>query len=318
MSLSARTGLVYIPTVHSGEALLAAPRTPHLQERNNIGVQVAFATQLLAPPETLPPALRPVTAPSYLKKVPSLDMHASLKAWDPIARKVVWEYKYASFMDHGGVLSSAGGVVVQGSVDGKLRVFDDTTGSVIKEIDTGSALIAAPMTYSVKGVQYVAILAGSGGGGWNIWMPGNVAAVRGNDNRIVAFRLDGGATPMPPRLGPVGPLPEPPAQVGTPADIAAGATLFARNCAGCHGNADRAPVPDLRRSGFIHDAAAFESVVRGGLLEKRGMPSWDDLLTSPEVEQIRANLISVARDAYARQKAGVSAAPAPVLREGHP
>jgi quinohemoprotein ethanol dehydrogenase len=318
MSLSARTGLVYIPTVHSGEALLAAPRTPHLQERNNIGVQVAFATQLLAPPETLPPALRPVTAPSYLKKVPSLDMHASLKAWDPIARKVVWEYKYASFMDHGGVLSSAGGVVLQGSVDGKLRVFDDTTGSVIKEIDTGSALIAAPMTYSVKGVQYVAILAGSGGGGWNIWMPGNVAAVRGNDNRIVAFRLDGGATPMPPQLGPVGPLPEPPAQAGTPADIAAGATLFARNCGGCHGNADRAPVPDLRRSGFIHDAAAFESVVRGGLLEKRGMPSWDDLLTSPEVEQIRANLISVARDAYARQKAGVSAAPAPVLREGHP
>jgi quinohemoprotein ethanol dehydrogenase len=318
MSLSARTGLVYIPTVHSGEALLAAPRTPHLQERNNIGVQVAFATQLLAPPETLPPALRPVTAPSYLKKVPSLDMHASLKAWDPIARKVVWEYKYASFMDHGGVLSSAGGVVLQGSVDGKLRVFDDTTGSVIKEIDTGSALIAAPMTYSVKGVQYVAILAGSGGGGWNIWMPGNVAAVRGNDNRIVAFRLDGGATPMPPQLGPVGPLPEPPAQAGTPGDIAAGATLFARNCGGCHGNADRAPVPDLRRSGFIHDAAAFESVVRGGLLEKRGMPSWDDLLTSPEVEQIRANLISVARDAYARQKAGVSAAPAPVLREGHP
>ena len=31
-----------------------------------------------------------------------------------------------------------------------------------------------------------------GGGGWNFWMPGNVAAERGNDNRILAFRLDGG------------------------------------------------------------------------------------------------------------------------------
>jgi quinohemoprotein ethanol dehydrogenase len=318
MSLSARTGLVYLPTVHSGEALLAAPRTAYLPERNNIGVQIAFATQLLAPPQTLPAALRPVTAPSYLKKVPSLDMHSSLKAWDPIAHKVVWEHKYASFMDHGGVLSSAGGVVIQGSIDGKLRVFNDDTGAVIKEIDTGSPLIAAPMTYSVQGVQYVAVLAGSGGGGWNFWMPGNVAAVRGNDNRILAFRLDGGATPIPPELGAVAPLPQPPAQVGTPADIAAGGALFARNCGGCHGNADRAPVPDLRRSGFIHDAAAFASVVSGGALEKRGMPSWNDLLTSSQVEQIRSNQISVARAAYARQKAGASSAPAPVLREGHP
>jgi quinohemoprotein ethanol dehydrogenase len=245
-------------------------------------------------------------------------MHASLKAWDPIAHKVVWEYQYASFMDHGGVLSTAGGVVIQGSLDGKLRVFNDDTGAVIKEIDTGSPLIAAPMTYSVNGVQYVAILAGSGGGGWNLWMPGNIAALRGNDNRILAFRLDGGATPIPPELGPVAPIPEPPAQAGTSADITAGGALLDRNCAGCHSNADRAVVPDLRRSGFIRDPIAFQLVVRGGLLEKRGMPSWDDLLTSSEVEQIRSHLVSVARDAYAKQKTGVSSAPASVLREGHP
>jgi quinohemoprotein ethanol dehydrogenase len=319
MSLSARTGLVYIPAVHSGMALLQAPATPHLQERGNTGVQIAFATQLLAPPETLPPALRPVTAASYLKKVPSLDMHASLKAWDPIAHKVVWEHKYTTFMDHGGVLSTAGGLVIQGSIDGKLRVFNDETGALIKEIDTGSTLIAAPMTYTVKGVQYVAILAGSGGGGWNFWMPGNVAAERGNDNRILSFRLDGGATPVPPMLAAVTALPEPPSQVGSAADIEAGGALFRRNCGGCHGNSERAAVPDLRRSGFIRDAAAFQSVVRGGVLEKHGMPSWDDLLSAADVEQIRAHLIAVARDAYAKQQAGGAAsAQATVLKEGHP
>ena len=318
MSLSARTGLVYIPAVHSGMALVQVPPTPRLQERMSSGVQIAFATQLLAPPETLPPALRPVTSPSYLKTVPSLNMYGSLKAWDPIAHKVVWEHKYATFMDHGGVLSTAGGIVIQGSIDGKLRVFNDETGSVIEEIDTGSPLIAAPMTYTVNGVQYVAILAGSGGGGWNIWMAGNVAAERGNDNRILAFRLDGGATPIRPVLEAVAPIPEPPAQPGTPADIAAGGVLFSRNCAGCHSNMPRAAVPDLRRSGFIRDAGAFQSVVRGGLLEKQGMPSWDDLLTQPQVEQIRAHLVSVAHDAYAKQQAGASSAPAPVLREGHP
>jgi quinohemoprotein ethanol dehydrogenase len=317
MSLSARTGLVYIPAANSGMALLQAPRTPYLKERGGSGVQIAFATQLLAPPATLPPALRPVTAPSYLKKVPRLDMYASLKAWDPVARKVVWEHRYASFMDHGGVLSTAGGVVIQGSIDGKLRVFNDETGEVIKEIDTGSPLIAAPMTYTVNGAQYVAILAGSGGGGWTFWMPGNVATERGNDNRILVFRLDGGATPVPPALPAVLPIPEPPAQPGTPTDIAAGAVLFGRNCAGCHANADRAPVPDLRRSGLIRESSAFQAVVRGGALEKRGMPSWDDLLTEAEVEQIRAHLVSVARDAYSKQRAGASSAPAPAMKQGH-
>jgi quinohemoprotein ethanol dehydrogenase len=290
MSLSARTGLVYIPTVHGGMSLQQAPPRLHLQERSNTGVQIAFAP----------------------------DMHAALEAWDPIAHQVVWEHRYPSFMDHGGVLSTAGGVVIEGSVDGKLRVFNDETGAVIKEIDTGTALIAAPMTYTVNGVQYVAILGGSGGGGWNFWMPGNVAAERGNGNRILSFRLDGGPTPIPPLLGAVTPIPEPPAQPGTPDDIAAGGALFERNCAGCHSNAARAAVPDLRRSGFIRDAAAFQSVVRGGMLEKRGMPSWDDLLSADEVEQIRAHVVSVARDAYEKQKTGASSAPASVPREGHP
>ncbi|HTV51054.1 MAG TPA: PQQ-dependent dehydrogenase, methanol/ethanol family [Steroidobacteraceae bacterium] len=317
MSLSARTGLVYIPTVHSGMGLLQAPPTPYLPERMASGVQVAFATQLLAPAATLPPGMRPVLNPNYLKRVPSLDMHATLKAWNPITHQVVWEHRYASFMDHGGVLSTGGGIVIQGSIDGKLRVFNDETGALIKELDTGSPLIAAPMTYAVNGRQYVAILAGSGGGGWNIWMPGNIAAERGNDNRILAFRLDGGATPIPPMLPAVPPLPAPPPQTGTPADRAAGATLFGRNCAGCHANVDRSPVPDLRRSGFIRDAAAFQSVVRGGALQTQGMPSWDDLLTAAEVEQIRVHLIGVARDAYAKQQAGNSTKPPPDLKEGH-
>ena len=316
MSLSAKTGLVYIPTAHSGMGVVTTPLMPYAQERMSGGQMIAFATQLLVP-AALPPALRPVSDPAYLKTVPSLDMHGSLKAWDPVAHKVVWEHKYPTFMDHSGVLSTAGGIVVQGSIDGHLRVFNDATGDVIKDIETGSALIAAPMTYTVGGVQYVAVLAGSGGGGWNFWMPGNVAAERGNDNRILVFKLDGGATPVPPVLPAVMPIPEPPAQPGTPDDIKAGAALFGRNCAGCHANADRAPVPDLRKSAMIREAAAFQSVVRGGALEKRGMPSWDDLLTEAQVEQIRAHVVSVTREAYAKQQQGAATAPVQGAKEGH-
>jgi mono/diheme cytochrome c family protein len=93
--------------------------------------------------------------------------------------------------------------------------------------------------------------------------------------------------------------------------------LFAQNCGGCHANAERAPVPDLRRSGMIQSSAAFQAVVRGGALQMRGMPSWDDLLTGPEVEQIRAHLVASARDAYTQQQTGKARIPTPVLKEGH-
>jgi quinohemoprotein ethanol dehydrogenase len=145
-----------------------------------------------------------------------------------------------------------------------------------------------------------------------------VAARRGNDNRILAFRLDGGATPVPPELPPVGPIPEPPAQAGTPEDVTAGAALFAANCGSCHANFERAPVPDLRRSGIIRDKAAFASVVLGGALQQRGMPAWDDLLDATQTEQIRAHVVSVATQAYEAQQKGAAAAPAPAApREGH-
>ncbi len=315
MSLSARTGLVYLAAVHSGMMIAQSPMQPRSQAGMSGGFQVGFVTGPLDA-ATLPPVFKSLADPAYLKTVPSLDVHASLIAWDPVARKIVWEHKYPSFNDHGGALSTAGGLVVQGSIDGHLRFFDDKTGAVLKEIDTGTSLIAAPMTYTVDGVQYIAILAGTGGGGWNLWTPDKVASLRGNDNRVLAFRLDGGDTPIPPELPPLAPVPEPIDQPGTPADIAAGAALFARNCGSCHANFPRSPVPDLTRSGVIRDAAAFQSVVRGGALQKRGMSSWDDLLTESQVEQIRAHLVSQQRAAFAAQ----GAAPAPAAaaaKEGH-
>ena len=315
MSLSASTGLVYLAAVHSGMLIAQSPPTPRAQGGMAGGFQVGFVTGPLDA-ATLAPVFKPLADPAYLKTVPSLDVHASLKAWDPVAHKVVWEHKYPSFNDHGGVLSTAGGLVVQGSIDGYLRFFDDKTGEVVKEIDTGTSLIAAPMTYTVDGVQYIAILAGTGGGGWNMWTPDKIASVRGNDNRILAFRLDGGATPIPPELPPLAPVPEPIDQPGTPADIAAGAELFATNCGSCHANFPRSPVPDLTRSSMIRDAATFQSVVRGGALEARGMPSWDDLLTEAQVEQIRAQLVSQQRAAW-QQQGGAPQPAEPAVKEGH-
>jgi quinohemoprotein ethanol dehydrogenase len=317
MSLSPKTGLVYIPSVHAGMVLLDGPKaTKWLPGRMNTHIQIAFSAQLAAP-QSLPEPMRKLADPAFLKKQPDIAMSASLKAWDPVARKVVWTHKNTSFMDHGGVLSTGGGLVVQGGLDGKLRVMNDETGEVLKEIDVGTAMIAAPMTYSVDGVQYIAILAGTGGGGWNNWFPENIAFKNGNANRILAFKLDGGATPQPQPLPPVQPIPEPPAQIGTPDDIKDGGALFRTNCASCHGNAEHAPLPDLRRSSAATHAA-FQQIVRGGALQPRGMPRWDDLLTEAEVDKIHAFIISVARDAYAQQQGTAKAMPASGLLSAHP
>lgn len=311
MSLSQRTGLVYLPTVHAGMLVAGQPPSgAHLPGRINTAVAVGFSGQLAAP-QTLPPALRPLADPAFLKTQPPIQMSASIKAWDPVNRKVVWEMPATSFNDHGGVLSTGGGLVVQGGLDGKLRIRSDVDGKLLKEIEVGTPMIAAASTYTVDGVQYIAILAGAGGGGWNVWTPENAAFHKGNANRILAFKLDGGATPVPPDLPPPGPLPEPPAQIGTAADIAAGAQLFRANCGNCHSNAWPAPVSDLRRSSAATHAA-FRDIVLHGALQPRGMPSWDDLLNDSQVDQIHAYIISVARDAYAGQQKA-----APEMKEGH-
>ncbi len=180
MSLSQNTGLVYLATVHVGMLIAEGPKGgEYLPGRMNTRVQVGFSGQLAAP-QSLPPALRPLADPAFLKTQPPIEMSAAIKAWDPVNRKVVWEMPATSFNDHGGVLSTGGGLVVQGGLDGKLRIRSDADGKLLKEIEVGTPMIAGASTYTVDGVQYIAILAGAGGGGWNTWTPENAAFHKGN------------------------------------------------------------------------------------------------------------------------------------------
>lgn len=316
MSYSRKTGLVYIPTIHVG-ALFSRPpgKAVWLPGRMNTNATVGFSFQL-ANPSALPPALRPLADPAFLKTQPDVAPSAALKAWDPLTHKVVWSFPNSSFMDHGGVLSTGGGLVVQGGLDGILRVFRDTDGKLLKQIEVGTAMIAAPATYTVNGVQYIAVLAGSGGGGWSSWLPQNIAYRKGNANRILAFRLDGGAPQVPPDLPPPQPIPAPPAQTGTPADIAAGAALFGANCTGCHTNSWPAPIPDLRRTtAATHQI--FKDIVLKGALQPQGMPRFDDVLSEQEVGQIQSYVLSLAHDAYEAQQKGAKSQSAPAMKAGH-
>src|SRR5690606_25233631 len=216
-----------------------------------------------------------------LREVQAAGKHTSravLKAFDPKTGEVRWEQEGIGWWDRGGVLATAGGLVFQGTDTGHLRAFDAETGETLLDIEVGSSIMAAPMSYEIDGVQYLAVQTGWGGGGW--FAPHDTSAVirYGNDNRILAFRLDGGAVPLPELLSAVGPIPEPP--VARPADeglVQQGGQLFARSCAICHANIDYGLTPDLRRMDAATHAT-FKPIVLYGARRYRGMPQWDDVL----------------------------------------
>src|ERR1700723_883977 len=127
---------------------------------------------------------------------------AFLRAWDPIQSKVVWDVPMSDWWDRPGVLATAGGLVFQGTGPGHFCAYDAATGKKLKDIDVGTTIIAAPMSYSLDGVQYVAVMAAWGGRGWNFAHPESAAYQRGNEGRLIVFKLDGGATPKPDPLPP--------------------------------------------------------------------------------------------------------------------
>jgi len=225
-----------------------------------------------------------------------------LRAWDPIRGKAVWNVGPGDWWDHAGVLATAGGLVFQGNGAGHFRAFDAETGKLLKDIDVGTTIVAAPMTYEIDGVQYIAVMAAWGGGGWSFAHPDAASYQRGNEGRILAFKLDGGATPIPPLVPPPGPIPQPPPLTASADTVKQGAALFGANCAGCHINQPGGLAPDLRRmSAATH--TEFHQIVLGGIFKNAGMPPWNGVLTPAQVDAIHAYLISISWDAYKAQLA---------------
>ena len=259
----------------------------------NASAALLFTADLQAALPTLPPPLQDaVKALPQWKWVTEKPFTSELRAIDPLTGKTKWAADFDGWQDRGGVLATASGLVIHGTLSGKLVVRDSETGRILKTIDTGSSMLAAPMTYKVDGVQYVAVQTGWGGGGWGFVPPYAAAYAKGNANRLLVFKLGGGEVPVPADLPALQPAAAPPAQLPgvTPQTIAMGSALFTENCSLCHSNQPRAPLPDLRRmQPGTHEV--FDRIVREGLLVPNGMPRWDDLLKPDQVKAIHAFLI---------------------------
>jgi quinohemoprotein ethanol dehydrogenase len=219
---------------------------------------------------------------------------SQMRAIDPRTGKTVWSVDSMGWQDRQGVLATKSGLVFHGNLAGRLFARVSETGEELWHVDTGSSIMAAPMTYEVDGVQYIAVQTGWGGGGWG-FVPGYSAAyAKGNANRLLVFKLGGGPVTVPDDLPPLEPAPAPPPQFAdaTPAMIARGNAVFGENCTMCHSNQPRSPLPDLRRMApNIHDA--FDQIVLRGALAANGMPRWDDRLSEADAHALHAWLIDV-------------------------
>lgn len=84
---------------------------------------------------------------------------SAMKAYDPVAQKVVWANKDANYWP-GGAVSTAGGLVFHGDLKGHFKALDAKTGKELWKFSTGSGVAAGPMTYVLDGKQYVAVVSG--------------------------------------------------------------------------------------------------------------------------------------------------------------
>jgi alcohol dehydrogenase (cytochrome c) len=93
---------------------------------------------------------------------PENGMHGYLKAIDPMTGKSKWEVP-SELPNYSGVLSTAGGVVFTGRMDGEFVAYDADTGKKLWSFQTGSGITGIPVTWERNGKQYVTVASGIGG-----------------------------------------------------------------------------------------------------------------------------------------------------------
>jgi len=90
------------------------------------------------------------------------DYIGALRAVDPVSGKIVWENKnYAPLW--GGVLTTAGGLTFYGTPEGYLKALDAKTGKELWSFQTGTGIVAPPVTWEQDGEQMIAVTTGWGG-----------------------------------------------------------------------------------------------------------------------------------------------------------
>ncbi|MBU6267275.1 MAG: PQQ-binding-like beta-propeller repeat protein [Sphingomonadales bacterium] len=279
MSFNAKTGLAYIPAMDQGRVYLDPPG-PLRAWRFRDGQRISNGIgEIPADPKPRPP-------------------HSFLLAWDVANQREAWRLPLQGPRGGGGTMTTAGNLLFQGRGEGQFTALAADSGRLLWQFDAQTAVMAQPITYSVRGRQFVAVVAGSryptaqgfAKGEWDY---------RAQQWRVLVFALDG-KDGIPAYVAPDRALPDDAGFTVDPALAKAGAAEYADRCATCHGAGalSGGAAPDLLRSAVPLDPAGFAGFVRHSPLVERGMPAF--------AEVSETALVGVAH--YLRQRARAVAA----------
>lgn len=273
MAFNPETGLVYIPAMDAPMSFEGAS-----EMRVESGLRNRGIIDEGAPPGNalFHDILRDKIAFGYLL------------AWDPVRQQEAWRIPQPVLWN-GGVLTTAGNLVIQGTGDREFAIYRADTGEQLWSFTAQNGIIAPPVTYTVDGEQYITVLAGWGGayGLMSGFKPPPGAA----KSRVLTFKLNGQAQlpPLPPEPAPEAP---PPRLTIDRERLDRGADLYHKYCAFCHGvlAVSGSGIIDLRYlPSQFHDN--FDLIVRQGAMARLGMPAFGDVLNEQDVEDIHAYVI---------------------------
>jgi len=236
---------------------------------------------------------------------PKTQIQGFLMAFDPLTGETRWKVEQEHFWN-GGTVATAGGLVFQGNAMGAFDAYNSDTGEHLWSFDTYTSIIAAPITYEIGGVQYVAILTGTGlveNGG--LMTPHTASYKYGNAGKLLVFKLDGAATLPQPQLVDHGIPPEQPAIAVSPEELQRGKFFYDDICSVCHGAGvvSAGIIPDLRMMS-PGTYKAFNEIVLRGALAGRGMAGFGDALNEEDAKAIQAYIVSRANADRASAESG--------------
>lgn len=294
MSYSPDTGLVYIPAHIMSAWYEHVPDAPARNKFKSM-YQLGLKTGMM--PED----------PEGLGKYADT-WSGKLIAWDPVKQQQAWEVPYVTIFN-GGTLSTAGNLVFEGSADGRVIAYAADTGKKLWEQPAASGVMAAPITYSVDGEQYVTFMAGWGGAFSTFAGALSLRAGVQPYAQVLTYKLGGTAELQEP--APREDAPKPPPLTADAATVEAGAKLYDGYCSQCHGihAVSGGVLPDLRMlAPEKHEQ--FLGILHGARIPD-GMPSFAEAFSMDQMEQIHQYLIKRAHD---RVKHGPNDLPQPTQK----
>ena len=90
------------------------------------------------------------------------DVRGRLIAFDQVTGQTKWSVN-EMFQVYSGPLTTDGGVLFYGTLDGWFKAADQATGKILYQFHAPSGIIGNPIAYMHNGKQYVAVLTGVGG-----------------------------------------------------------------------------------------------------------------------------------------------------------